>query len=503
VSIIFYHIFLWFYRLGIRLVAPWNPKAKRWLEGRREIFGKIRDAVAASAEVGAGAVVSAGVGGASVAEGAETNSAEVGAGARAGVSAGARAAGVAGTGRGDGARTPVIWMHCASLGEFEQGRPVLEAVRGLRPGCTIWVTFFSPSGYELRQNYEGADHVFYLPLDSRSHARQFIGLVKPTLVLWVKYDYWYYYLVELKKRNIPTLLISGVFRPDQPFFRWYGRLHRYMLECFTYLFVQTENSKKLLGRLGISDNVSISGDTRFDRVIEIAQGAALLPAVGSFCGDHTVIVAGSTWEEDEEELDHYANTHPEIRFIIAPHEILEERLREVESLFRHTVRYSVWEREHGGPGPEAGARPQAAGEVIDGKKKGTRQRAGSDPAPNVLIIDNVGMLSRLYQYATIAYVGGGFGDDGVHNVLEAAVYGKPVVFGPVIEKYIEAVELTECGGGIVIDSALEAESVFNRLLNDPEEYRQTGEASRNYVHSKKGATRKIVDYISEKGLLEK
>ena len=498
-SIIFYHIFLWFYRLGIQLVAPWNPKARRWLEGRKQIFSNIRATVEAG-QVAAGAV-------------------------GAGEAGGAREAGA---GAGIAAKGPVIWMHCASLGEFEQGRPVLEAIRVMSPGCRIWVTFFSPSGYEVRKNYEGADHIFYLPLDSRSHARQFIGLVKPTLVLWVKYDYWYYYLVELKKRNIPTLLISGVFRPDQPFFKWYGRLHRYMLECFTHLFVQTDTSKKLIGKLGISDNVSISGDTRFDRVIEIAQGAAPLPAVGLFCGDHTVIVAGSTWEEDEEELDHYANTHPEIRFIIAPHDIDEERLKDVESLFRYTVRYSVWEREAGGPGAgqeaaggkgpqatgiggQAGAKDAVAGgERLQGagakegggmKKKGGHQRAGHDAAPNVLIIDNIGMLSRLYQYATIAYVGGGFGDDGVHNVLEAAVYGKPVIFGPVIEKYIEAVELTECGGGIVVDSALEVESVFNRLLNDPEEYRQTGEASRDYVHSKKGATGKITDYIQENRLL--
>jgi 3-deoxy-D-manno-octulosonic-acid transferase len=339
------------------------------------------------------------------------------------------------------------------------------------------LSFFSPSGYEARKNYEGADHVFYLPLDSRRHARQFIELVKPDLVLWVKYDYWYYYLVELKKRNIPTLLVSGVFRPDQPFFRWYGRLHRYMLECFTHLFVQTAVSKELLATLGLTENVSVSGDTRFDRVIGIAGSPEPLPLIGAFCGKNPVIVAGSTWEEDEEELDHYANTHPEIRMIVAPHEIGEERLREVEQLFRYCIRYSVWAQSR-------------LSSPIPGRRE-----------PNVLIIDNIGMLSRLYQYATITYVGGGFGDDGVHNVLEAAVYGKPVVFGPVIEKYIEAVELTDCGGGIVIDSALEAEAVFTRLLNNPGEYQQTSEASRSYVYAKKGATAKIAGYIQEKRLL--
>jgi 3-deoxy-D-manno-octulosonic-acid transferase len=423
-SIIFYHVFLLLYKMGIRFISPWNEKAKLWLEGRRGLFDGMKAALG-----------------------------------------------------GDWGSAPIVWMHCSSLGEFEQGRPVLEALRREVPNCRIVLSFFSPSGYTTKKDYSGADHVFYLPLDSPANARQFIDLVRPTLVLWVKYDYWYYFLVELKKRNIPTLLVSGVFRPDQPFFRWYGRLHRYMLECFTHLFVQTEASRELLRKLRLVDQVSVSGDTRFDRVIEIAEAGEPLPLISAFCGSRTVIVAGSTWEEDEEEMDHYANTHPELRFIIAPHEIGEDRIREVEGLFRHSIRFSVWEK--GEPRPAS----------------------GSWPDPNVLIIDNIGMLSRLYRYATIAYVGGGFGDDGVHNVLEAAVYGKPVVFGPVIEKYIEAVELTEIGGGLIIDSALEAEKVFDRLLSNREECREIGEASLAYVHSKKGATKKIVGYIYEKRLL--
>jgi len=425
------------------MIAPWNPKARRWLDGRRNLLGRIREEMGTAGE-------------------------------------------------------EAIWMHCASLGEFEQGRPVLEAIRKSSPGSKIVLTFFSPSGYEVRKDYEGADYIYYLPLDGRGNAREFIELVKPRLVLWVKYDFWYYYLAELKRKNIPALLISGVFRQDQPFFRWYGKLHRYMLECFTHLFVQTEQSKKLLARLDISENVSVSGDTRFDRVIEIAARSAPLPAIEAFCDGIDVVVAGSTWEEDEEELDHYANTHPGIRFIIAPHEIREERLREVEKLFRYSIRYSQWERQQGAGRKEGTPSP---GPGSDGKGYSEGNGGGNEQAPNVLIIDNIGMLSRLYKYARIAYVGGGFGDDGVHNVLEAAVYGKPVVFGPVIEKYVEAVELTDCGGGIVIDSALEAESVFNRLLNNPEEYRQAGEASRNYVMAKRGATEKITGYIQENRLL--
>jgi 3-deoxy-D-manno-octulosonic-acid transferase len=440
-SILFYHVFLWLYKIGIRLIAPWNRKARLWLEGRKGLIERM------GAEMN-GIVGKAGQKGKTAADN----------------------------------NGPVIWMHCSSLGEFEQGRPVLEGLRKESPGCRIVLTFFSPSGFETKKDYKGADHIFYLPLDSPKNARQFVNLVKPDLVLWVKYDYWYYFLAELKKRSIPLLLISGVFRPDQPFFHWYGRLHRYMLECFTHLFVQTEASKVLLEKLRLTEQVSVSGDTRFDRVIEIAEGAAPLPTIEAFCGDRPVIVAGSTWEEDEEELDHYANTHPELRFVVAPHEIGEDRLREVEGLFRHAVRYSVWEKNIDRPG--------TAGAALAGW-----------PEPNVLIIDNIGMLSRLYRYATIAYVGGGFGDDGVHNVLEAAVYGKPVVFGPVIEKYIEAVELTESGGGLIIDSALEAEKVFNRLLQNPQECRETGEASRSYVHSRKGATRRIIRYIQEKRLL--
>jgi 3-deoxy-D-manno-octulosonic-acid transferase len=430
-SILFYHIFLWLYKIGIRLIAPWNRKAQLWLEGRKDLFDQIRSSLSSAHSAGS-------------------------------------------TPHGQ-----TIWMHCSSLGEFEQGRPVLEKLRQRSPECRIILSFFSPSGYETKKDYPGADHIFYLPLDSPRNARQFVELIKPDLVLWVKYDYWYYFLSELKKKNIPTLLISGVFRPDQPFFHWYGRLHRYMLECFTHLFVQTETSKSLLGRLRLTDQVSVSGDTRFDRVIEIAEGGAPLPQIEAFCGAQPVIVAGSTWEEDEEELDHYANTHQDIRFIIAPHEIGEDRVREIEGLFRHAVRYSVWEKN---------------GKASAGSPAGW-------PEPNVLIIDNIGMLSRLYRYATITYVGGGFGDDGVHNVLEAAVYGKPVVFGPVIDKYIEAVELNDCGGGLIIDSALEAEKVFNRLLQNPQELRETGEASRNYVDSKKGATDRIIRYIYEKRLL--
>jgi 3-deoxy-D-manno-octulosonic-acid transferase len=405
--------------LGIRIVSPWNPKAAAWVKGRQGLFRIIRKAAI----------------------------------------------------KGD----QRVWMHCSSLGEFEQGRPVLESLRKLYPGITIIVSFFSPSGYEIRKNYEGADHIFYLPMDSPIHAKKWLDLINPNLVLWIKYDYWYYYLRELRLRKIPVLLISPVFRTDQPFFKWYGNIHRLMLDSFRAFFVQNEESRNLLGSLGIHQSVFVNGDTRFDRVIDIAEAFEPIPFIKDFCGDHPVIVAGSTWEEDEEELDHFANTHPEIRIIIAPHEIDSDHLKDIESLFLNTIRYSELEKQ---------------------QKLNARSST-----PSVLIIDNIGMLSRLYYYARICYVGGGFGDDGVHNVLEAAVFGKPVITGPVIEKYIEVMELADIGGVIIVDNALEAESVFNRLLKNPDEYSFHGKAARDFVYTRKGATEKIILYIQEKRLL--
>jgi len=242
VSIFFYTIFLWLYKTGIRIVSPWNPKAKLWLDGRKNLLERIEKIK---------------------------------------------------LGKDD----RVIWMHCASLGEFEQGRPVLERLRTLYPGAKIVLSFFSPSGYEIRKDYKGADYIFYLPPDSKKNAKLFIDAIHPSLVIWIKYDYWFYYLHELKKRNIPALLVSASFRNGQPFFKWYGRLHRYMLDCFTHIFVQTEDSKKLLAGIGIVSNVSIGGDTRFDRVIEIADKFSPIPLIDYFCDNKKVIVAGSTWEE--------------------------------------------------------------------------------------------------------------------------------------------------------------------------------------------------------------
>jgi len=443
-TIVLYNLFLWLYQFCIRIISPWNPKAAAWINGRRGVFKTIMQADI----------------------------------------------------RGE----KRIWMHCASLGEFEQGRPVIESLRKLYPDITIIVSFFSPSGYQIRKNYTGADHIFYLPMDSAVHARRWVELVKPNMVLWIKYDYWYYYLRELRMRKIPVLLVSPLFLPDQPFFKWYGNIHRLMLDSFHAFFVQNEESKKLLESLDIKQSVFVSGDTRFDRVIDIAEAFEPIPVIADFCGNHQVIVAGSTWEEDEEELDHYANTHPEIRFIIAPHEIEADHLKDIESLFRNTIRFSALENQYSTLNAERISMNAEVQSTVEHSASDIPRSAFS-VQPNVLIVDNIGMLARLYFYADICYVGGGFGDDGVHNVLEAAVYSKPVITGPVIEKYIEVMELADAGGVVIIDNALEAESVFSRLLNNKEEYSFHGNAARNYVYARRGATEKIIRYIQENRLL--
>ncbi|GAC1526695.1 MAG: glycosyltransferase N-terminal domain-containing protein [Sediminibacterium sp.] len=373
-------------------------------------------------------------------------------------------------------RQPVIWLHCSSLGEFEQGRPVLESIRKKYPQYKLLLTFFSPSGYEIRKNYEGADHVFYLPMDGPSHANRFLNIVQPGLVIFVKYEFWNYYLHETRQRNIPLLMVSGIFRKEQPFFQWYGGFHKQMLDCFTHFFVQNQSSVALLAGAGLTENVSLSGDTRFDRVITIANQFQPITLVEHFCDGHQVIVAGSTWTEDDEALDHFANTHPRIRFIIAPHAIEADRLKECLSLYKHAMLYSAYEAA------------VALGVELPSSL-------------NVLIIDNMGMLSKLYHYATICYIGGGFGDDGIHNILEAAVYAKPVLFGPVYDKYFEATELLNEGGAFSVEDALELERMIHELLTQRQVYDQAAAASLNYVRTNSGATEKIMQYIQEKRLL--
>jgi 3-deoxy-D-manno-octulosonic-acid transferase len=417
-----YNIFLKIYTAGIYLVSAWNPKARLWLTGRKDVFEKATQALLNN-------------------------------------------------------NTPVVWMHCASLGEFEQGRPLLESIKETYPSIKLVLTFFSPSGYELTQNYKGADHIFYLPMDGQRHAQKWLTLLKPSLVLWIKYEYWYYYLQAIHQKNIPLLLVSGVFRPDQPFFKWYGGMHKKMLSFFTHLFVQNNTSGQMLASIGFTANTSVNGDTRFDRVTTIAQNFKPLPVIENFIGNHPVIVAGSTWPEDEEALDHFANTNTHIKFIIAPHEVDEQHLTGIEKLFHHTIRFSLL------------------------KKQTEEAHIANATNKNVLIIDNIGMLSKLYKYATICYVGGGLGNDGIHNILEAAVYGIPVVYGHIHEKNFEAIALIEAGGAFSIENALQAEAVFNTLLADKNLLTATGAAAGNYVLQHRGATKIIIDYIQLNRLL--
>lgn len=364
-------------------------------------------------------------------------------------------------------------MHCASLGEFEQGRPVLQKLKEEYPETKIVVTFFSPSGFEIVKNNKDFENIFYLPLDSAIHAKKWMDILKPDLVLWVKYEYWHYYLNEIKKRNIPLLMISGAYRSNQAFFKWYGGFYRNMLNAFTHFFLQNEDSKLQLQKIIPAEKITISGDTRCDRVIEISENFTEVPGISHFCGNSLVIVMGSTWEDDEAEWIHFIKLHRDIKFIIAPHEIDDENLADVQKKFTGSEFYSEW---------------------IKTLSTDKFREA------NCLIIDNIGMLSRLYHYADITYVGGGFGKNGLHNILEAAVYGKPVIFGPEYSRNFEASDLIDCSGAISIDSALELEKILEHLLSNQKELMVRSEAAKNYVYKNAGATEKIMFFIKSAGL---
>ncbi len=325
------------------------------------------------------------------------------------------------------------------------------------------------------QVVEYADEVIYLPMDSSSNAQKFISQINPSVVLWVKYEFWHYYLTELHKRNIPVLLVSGIFRRSQPFFKSYGGFWKNMLSHFSIFFLQNQTSATLLKEIGLQQESVVCGDTRFDRVIAIAEQPRSFPEIESFCSGQNTIVAGSTWEEDEAEWVHFAKANPQVKIIIAPHEVDAENIKSVLRSFPGSITYSSWSKSV--------------------SEKFTTANT------NVLIIDNVGMLSSIYRYADIAYVGGGFGNDGVHNVLEAAVYGIPVLHGPEFEKYAEAIDLVECGGAIVINSAVELEKMVNLLLTNEELLRAKGKVAKDFVYSSQGATTKIIDHIYAKRLL--
>jgi 3-deoxy-D-manno-octulosonic-acid transferase len=416
-----YRIFVWIYPIAAWILGFFNPKAKQWHTGRKQIFNKITEALATNTK-------------------------------------------------------PVIWMHCASLGEFEQGRPVLEGLQKQYPNYSILLTFFSPSGYEVHKNYTGANYIFYLPMDSKKNASKFLKITKPSIAIFVKYEFWHYYLTALKSLHIPTILIAGIFRKNQLFFKGYGAFYKNLLHSFSAFFVQDKSSQSLLASIDIVKHVYIGGDTRFDRVLEIAQQFTAIEPVAMFCENSKVFVAGSTWLEDDEIIAHFEKANPHIKFIIAPHDITEQRLQKCLTLYKNAVLYSDYLQKLN-------------------NKEAIQQNI------NTLIIDNVGMLSKLYHYASITYIGGGFGADGIHNCLEAAVHYKPVLFGPVYDKYIEAIGLVEAGGAISIEDALDFESVVKELFVNNNKRKEMGQLAGDFVLAHKGASEKIIRYIQENLLL--
>ncbi|WP_276362316.1 glycosyltransferase N-terminal domain-containing protein [Daejeonella sp. H1SJ63] len=399
------------YILFIRIASVKNKKAKLWINGRKDIFDIIKKSIDPSLKY--------------------------------------------------------TWFHFASLGEFEQGRPVIEQMKKERKECSIVVTFFSPSGYEVRKNYPLADHVFYLPADTAANARTFIRLLNPEIAIFTKYEYWYHYFEELNNQNIPLYIISGIFREEQAFFKWYGTLHRRMLGWVSHFFVQNEISKTLLGNLGIN-NVTVSGDTRFDRVKYNSENPLSLSEIEVFSKENEVFIAGSTWPEDEKLIAGLAVQYPDWRFIIAPHEVNEKRIAELKLLFPESVNYSGIK----------------GAENLNPELKDSR----------ILIIDSIGILSSVYRYGVIAYIGGGFGV-GIHNTLEAAAFGIPVIFGPNYSRFQEAVQLIEKGGAFSIESADELKLLMNQL-KEPEFRKNCGVIAGNYVRQNTGASRIFLDHIS-------
>ena len=368
-----------------------------------------------------------------------------------------------------------IWFHAASLGEFEQGLPLIEHLRREHPSRKILLTFFSPSGYEVRKDYKGADVVCYLPFDSPTAARRFIKLARPEMAFFIKYEFWRNYIDVLFKKSIPIYSVSSIFRPGQIFFRWYGRKYARCLRRITHFFVQNERSVELLRSVGVTDNVTIVGDTRFDRVIDIRNIAKSLPIVEQFAQAQDgapqpfVLVAGSSWQPDEDILLDYVNRHPEIRLVIAPHVVNDAHIQEIEQkLTTPALRYS-----------------KATLENVQNYR--------------VLIIDGYGLLSSIYRYATVAYVGGGFGV-GIHNVPEAAVYGIPVIIGPNHQRFAEAVALMENGGCKSIENAEDFSAIMDDFLENPSHIAAAGSAAGHYINQNAGVTPVIYQHVFAQAL---
>ena len=367
---------------------------------------------------------------------------------------------------------PIIWVHCSSVGEFEQARPIIEWYKSEKKEYKILLTFFSPSGYELRKNYDQADWVFYMPADTTSNAVKFINTVKPAKAIFIKYEFWYNYLHQLKLNNIETYIVSAIFRPTQHFFKWYGSFFRKMLKCYTKIFVQDEQSYKLLESIGVSENVMICGDTRFDRVYKITQNSREFPAIAEFAKDAFTIVAGSSWGPDEEIIAKVMKNFHRTKLVIAPHEIGKDRIANVMEIFKgfKIIKFSE----------------------LDGQETQKRLQEA-----NVLIIDCIGILSSIYRYGKFAYIGGGFGV-GIHNILEAATYGCPVVFGPNYKKFKEANDLISLGGATSINNSTEFYSLLQTYTNVAAVLKEKGDICGKYVQQNLGSTQKVVSQIEKR-----
>jgi 3-deoxy-D-manno-octulosonic-acid transferase len=412
-SLFLYKLTIQSYLLAIRLAAPFNTKAKLFLVGRKNIFQKIENALQAH-------------------------------------------------------DSKVAWFHCASLGEFEQCRPILEKFKQEFPEFKIVLTFFSPSGYEIRKNYALADYIFYLPVDTKANAQKFLDLVNPALIFFVKYEFWHFYLHEAALRNIPTLLFSAIFRADQLFFKPYGSFYRSILKAFDFIFVQNKTSLNLLLKININ-NISVVGDTRFDRVKDICSNPKNIEIAEKFKNGIKIMVVGSSWAEDMEVIATFAN-ESDLKFIIAPHEISENNIVNIESLIkRKTIRYSQAESK--------------SVELFD-----------------VLIIDNIGMLSSLYKYGEYAYIGGAFGK-GLHNILEAATYGIPVFFGNKnFSKFQEAKDLLKMKGAFAVGSAEDLKKIIEGFENNEDKRILAGSICFRYIEDNLGATEKVMNYV--RGILK-
>ncbi len=375
-----------------------------------------------------------------------------------------------------------VWFHASSLGEFEQGRPIMEQLRRERPDVKILLTFFSPSGYEVRKNYDGADIICYLPLDTYRHARRFLKLVPVEAAFFIKYEFWWNYLHLLRQQGVPVYSVSSIFRKEQIFFRWHGRQYRRVLRCFTHFFVQNEQSRALLANIGIT-NVTVSGDTRFDRVVQIQQAAKQLPLVAAFKAESRVFVAGSSWQPDEDIFIPYLLRQKGWKMVIAPHVIAESHLAQIIDKVKASsnkqttiVRYT---------------------ELSELAKSNASKAEAMAAKAEVMIIDCFGLLSSIYAYGHVTYVGGGFGV-GIHNVLEAAVWGLPVVFGPNNKRFQEAQDLLATGGGKEITSADDFANIMDKYIATPTLPQADGKKAGSYVKSRAGATDVILNFVRTK-----